>query len=224
MAYSLKSQQISVLKYEARIPEAARDDAHLILLLHGRGATRHDLFALAHHMPADAIVVAPEAPFPAAPWGYGAGSAWYQFLGRNRPEPKSFSQSLQSVEDFLRALKQEMKYGKVIMSGFSQGGTMSLAYGLTHSDEVAAVLNFSGFLAEYPGVSPDLPNPPPPQLKIWWGHGKQDPAIPFALAIEGRAQLKAAGYDIEARDYDIGHWIDGGELADAVTWLERHKK
>jgi phospholipase/carboxylesterase len=209
-----------VLEYEARIPDNVRDDAQLILLLHGRGANRHDLFPLAEQMPADAIVIAPEAPFPAAPWGYGLGSAWYQFLGGNRPEPDSFSKSLQSMEAFLRDLSKEMKFGKVVMGGFSQGGTVSIAYGLTHPNDVAGVLNFSGFLADHPAVTPRLSVSPPPRLSVFWGHGRHDPAIPFQLAIEGRAQLRNAGYDVDAHDYDIGHWIDAGELRDALAWLD----
>jgi phospholipase/carboxylesterase len=210
-----------MLKYEVQMPSAPTAEPRLILLLHGRGSNRHDLFGLAPHMPKDAIVISPEAPFAAAPWGYGPGSAWYQFLGRNRPEPDSFSQSLQALEDFLRDLKQEMKYGKVIMGGFSQGGTMSLAYGLTHPGELAGVMNFSGFLADHPMLTPHLSAAPAAHPRIFWGHGKQDPAIPFALGVEGRAQLRQAGYDVEAHDYDIGHWIDGPELADAMAWLEK---
>ena len=214
-----------MLKYEARIPQDVRDDALLIMLLHGRGANRHDLFSLAEHMPPDAIVVAPEAPFPAAPWGYGPGSAWYQFLGRNRPEPESFSKSLQSIEEVLRDLKKERKFGKVVMGGFSQGGTISIAYGLTHENEVAGVLNFSGFLADHPAVTPKLEiTRSPKHPGIFWGHGQQDPAIPFALAIEGRAQLRDAGYSVEAHDYDIGHWIDAEELRDALTWLDANTR
>ncbi len=208
------------LKYEIREPTNPRDDAPLILLLHGRGSNRHDLFSLAPHMPADAIVISPEAPFPAAPWGYGPGSAWYQFLGANRPEPHSFSTSLEELEKFIRDLSQELKFGKVVMGGFSQGGTTSLAYGLTHPNEVAAVLNFSGFLADHTAVEPLLSVSPAPGLPILWCHGKQDPAIPFALAVDGRAKLDAAGYNLTARDYDIGHWIDGDELRAAVVWLE----
>jgi phospholipase/carboxylesterase len=210
-----------MLKYEVRRPAEARDDALLILLLHGRGSNRHDLFSLAEHMPADAIVVAPEAPFPAAPWGYGSGSAWYQFLGANRPEPESFSTSLRELEKFLGELKQEIKFGKVVMGGFSQGGTVSLAYGLTHPDELAGVLNFSGFLADHPEVAPLLTSAPTPSPRIFWAHGTQDPAIPFALAIDGRKKLATAGYTLETHDYDIGHWIDGDELRTAVEWLER---
>lgn len=209
------------LKYEMRTPTSARADAPLMLLLHGRGSNRHDLFSLAAQMPADAIVVAPEAPFPAAPWGYGPGSAWYQFLGANRPEPHSFSTSLRELEKFLGELSQEVKFGKVVMGGFSQGGTISLAYGLTHPNELAGILNFSGFLADHPEVNPRLSVSPVPQTPICWSHGTQDPAIPFALAIDGRAKLQAAGYEVETHDYDIGHWIDPEELRTAVAWLER---
>lgn len=212
------------LKYETRKPEDARADARLIILLHGRGSNRHDLFSLAPHMPSDAIVVSPEAPFPGAPWGYGPGSAWYQFLGRNRPEPDSFSASLDALENFLKELRQEIEFGQVVMGGFSQGGTMSLAYGLTHPDELAGVMNFSGFLADHPAVNPVLPSTPAPRLPIFWGHGTQDPAIPFALGVEGRALLIEGGYNVEARDYNIGHWIDGDELADAVAWLEANTR
>jgi phospholipase/carboxylesterase len=204
--------------------EAAQrsDDAPLILLLHGRGSNRHDLFALAPHMPANAIVVSPEAPFPAAPWGYGPGSAWYQFLGANRPEPHSFSTSLRELEKFLGELKNELQFGKVVMGGFSQGGTISLAYGLTQPGELAGVLNFSGFLADHPEVNPRLSvSPSRDAPSIHWAHGKQDPAIPFALAIDGRAKLEAAGCDVETHDYDIGHWIDPHELQTAVEWLDR---
>ncbi|HET9439839.1 MAG TPA: hypothetical protein VFO52_06695 [Longimicrobiales bacterium] len=215
-----------MLEYEARVPAQTDADTPLLLLLHGRGSNRHDLFSLAPHMPDTMIVVSPEAPFPAAPWGYGPGSAWYQFLGGNRPEPGSFSKSLQALDEFLGELARTVTFGPLIIGGFSQGGTIGIAYGLTHPDQAAGVLNFSGFLADHPAVNaviaaPQHGNTTSTQPGIFWGHGRQDPAIPFALAVDGRARLKAAGYDVTAHDYDIGHWIDGEELGAAVAWLER---
>ena len=209
-----------MLEFEARVPAHAPADALLILLLHGRGANRHDLFSLAPQLPPTAIVVAPEAPFAAAPWGYGPGSAWYQFMGGDRPEPDSFSASLRELETLLRELRAKLRFGKVVMGGFSQGGTISLAYGLTHPGEIAGVLNFSGFLPDHPVVTPQLALSPPPPLPIFWGHGTDDPAIAFRLAVDGRARLRAAGYHVTEKDYAIGHWIDGSELRDALAWLE----
>ena len=93
-----------------------------------------------------------------------------------------------------------------------------MAYALTHPGRVAAVLNFSGFLASHPRVrlAPDAAA----GTRFFWGHGTRDPNIPFALAERGRALLLGAGAVLEARDYPIGHWIDPMELQDAMRWLE----
>lgn len=202
-----------MLAYEERAPAAAGGEAALIVLLHGRGANRFDLMALADHMPADARVIFPEAPFAAAPWGYGPGSAWYRFLGRNRPEPDSFSRSL----DELAALIAHFQAARVVVGGFSQGGTVGIACALAHPATLTGVLNFSGFLADHARVTASAETVR--GTKFFWGHGRQDTSIPFELALEGRAQLEDAGADLTAHNYDIGHWIDAGELADAVQWL-----
>lgn len=203
-----------MLTHEVREPRTSTDDAPLIVLLHGRGANRFDLSALGESMPAHARVIFPEAPFDAAPWGYGPGSAWYRFLGRNRPEVDSFSRSL----DELAQLIAHFDTQRVVVGGFSQGGTLSIAYALAHPGTVAGVLNFSGFLADHPRVAVSPRSVA--ATKFFWGHGRQDQNIPFELALEGRAELLRAGAQLEAHDYDIGHWIDPRELADAVRWLD----
>ncbi|HEX7119354.1 MAG TPA: alpha/beta hydrolase-fold protein [Longimicrobiales bacterium] len=208
-----------MLEFDHHIPEGARDGAPLIVLLHGRGSDRSDLMALRAHLPAEALVVAPDAPFPGAPWGYGPGRAWYRFLGRDRPEPESFETGQQALEAFLRALPAHLPVapGPLVLGGFSQGGTMSVAYALRNPGRAAMVLNFSGFLADHPSVQarPETVR----GTRFFWGHGTEDPSIPFALAVEGRAALSAAGASLDARDYPIGHWIDRTELRDAMTWL-----
>lgn len=199
------------LRYEVR-NSTKDEDAPLIVLLHGRGASRFDLLGLTDHFPASATIVFPEAPFDAARWGYGAGSAWYRFLQRNKPEPDSFASSLKQLHDFVAQFKR----GKVVLGGFSQGGTMSIAYALAHPGEIAGVINFSGFLADHPLVKVHKAE----GTRFFWGHGMHDPAIPFDLAIEGRKLLRDAGADVTSHDYSIGHWIDPQELEDATNWLD----
>lgn len=207
------------LEHELHVPADASDGVPVMILLHGRGADRKDLFGLRTHLPADWAVVAPDAPFPGAPWGYGPGRAWYRYMGRNRPDADSFSQSLSAIDGLLDALPEIVGHepGDVVLGGFSQGGTVSLAHALSRPGRVQHIVNFSGFLADHPEV--EATPATVASTRIFWGHGTSDPAIAFALAVEGRGLLNAAGADIDARDYDIGHWIDPQELADMVGWL-----
>lgn len=203
-----------MLTYEIVPAKDGGEGAPLIVLMHGRGANRFDLLSLSEAMPRNATLVFPEAPFDAAPWGYGTGSAWYQFLGHNRPEPESFTRSLDELRDLIASFGAS----HVILGGFSQGGTMSIAYALAHPGTVHGVLNFSGFLADHPAVR--VTTETVAGISFFWGHGTHDPAIPFALAVEGRAQLRAANANLTSHDYGIGHWIAPEELSDAVTWME----
>lgn len=206
------------------IPEGARDGALTIVLLHGRGSDERDLMGLRDGLPPDAVLVAPRAPFPGAPWGYGPGWAWYRYIGGATPEPESFEQSQNALGELLEALPSllPLKPGRVVLGGFSQGGTMSIGHALRRPGSVPMVMNFSGFLADHPSVSA-VPKTVA-GTRFFWGHGLRDPAIPHALAGIGRAALESAGADIEIRDYDIGHWISPQELADASSWILNGKE
>lgn len=201
------------------------DAAPLIILLHGRGADADDVAGLAAVLPEEWGVVAPTAPFPAEPWGYGRGYAWYRFRGDRAPEPGSFSTSLDAVAELLAFLPPRLgrEPGPIALGGFSQGGTVATAYALAASDgglgdaaPVPMAVNLSGFLAEHPSVRAHAS----PGTRFFWAHGTEDPAIPFAWAVEGRRTLREAGVDLVVHDYPMGHEIVREELRDLVAWIE----
>jgi len=208
-----------MLHYEVRVPEKATQGTPVLMLLHGRGSDERDLMDLGAALMPDAIVITPRAPFSGIPWGYGPGWAWYRYLGRNRPEEASFEESLKQLDELIQALPESLpvRPGPVVLGGFSQGGTISLAYALEHPGRAELVLNFSGFLADHPVVENGLSAAG--GIRAFWGHGRADPNIPHALAVEGRARLSAAGADLSSHDYEIGHWIAPEELKDAAEWI-----
>jgi len=195
-------------------------DGTVLVLLHGRGADRSDMRTLAGQLPRGWTTVLPDAPHAAAPWGYGPGFAWYRYLGGNAPEEASFRTSLSELDELLEGLPGIVGFepARVVLGGFSQGGTVSMAYALTRPGRISHALNFSGFLADHPDVRVT------PQsaggVRIFWGHGFSDGNIPFSFAESGRAVLEAAGAALEVRDYPIGHWIDPLELAHSVAFVE----
>ena len=208
-----------VLQDILRVPAGFRPGAPLVVLLHGRGADKEDLASLSEFLPEGAAAAFPRAPFPAAPWGYGPGFAWYRFLGGARPEPESFSEGQAALDRYLAALPARLPHlpGPIVLGGFSQGGTSALAWALAHPGRVAGVLMLSGFLAEHPSV---VVGPGTAAgLDVFWGHGTLDPNIPFALGEQGRAALRAAGARVKACDYSIGHMIVGEEIEDARGWM-----
>ena len=209
-----------MLTYETAVPKGVREGAPLVVLMHGRGSDRFDLLGLAPAIAPGAVVVTPEAPWSGMPWGYGPGSAWYRFLGGDRPEPESFERSQRELAAFLEGVRAELpvRTGPLVLGGFSQGGVMAMAYALRHPGEVPWVMNFSGFLADHPSVRATAETVA--GTRFFWGHGTMDPMIPFALAADGRRRLRDAGANLTARDYPIGHGISPDEAADARAWLE----
>lgn len=208
------------LGYDLSLPAGLGDGATVAVLLHGRGSHRGDLQALRPNLPDDWTLVTPQAPHPGHPWGYGPGWAWYRYLHDDRVEEAGLEWSLQALDDFLGSLPGKLGFtpGRLLLGGFSQGGTTSMAYAFTRPGRVQGVLNFSGFLVD----SPLLPTSvlAPTATPVFWGHGTRDPAIPHGLATRGRARLTERGVPLVARDYEIGHWIDPEEIADAVAFVE----
>ena len=208
-----------MLVHDISRPAERRDGATVAVLLHGRGSHRGDLQALRPLLPEVWLLVTPQAPHPGHPWGYGPGWAWYRYLSDDQVDEVSLNQSMEALDAFLSELPGRLgvQPGRIVLGGFSQGGTLSMIYALTRPGQVECVLNFSGFLPRHMDVPLSALSPTAPP--IFWGHGFRDPNIPHVLADRGRARLLQAGVPLESKDYDIGHWIAPEEVADAVDFV-----
>jgi phospholipase/carboxylesterase len=196
------------------------DAGPVLVLLHGRGSDERDLFPVGKLLHPDATTVSVRAPFAAAPWGYGPGYAWYRFLGGTTPESDSFVRGQDALAAFIDGLPAQLGRTnfRIVLGGFSQGGTSSLAYAMRNPGRVRGVLLFSGFLADHPSVAvtPDRLR----DLPIFWGHGTADPAVPFFVAEAGWRDLRAAGATLETHAYHgMSHAINEEELRDASHWV-----
>jgi phospholipase/carboxylesterase len=209
------------LRFEIEGGAGATDGTPVAVLLHGRGADRHDLRGLHGRLPDGTVLVTPEAPHPGGPWGYGPGWAWYRYVADDRVVPETLDHSLHRLEEFLDGLPVRLGFqpGPVILGGFSQGGTTSLAFALTRPGRVTGVAVLSGFLVDAPEVVP-VTAAALEGVPVFWGHGTHDPAIPHALGDRGRRRLQALGVELTARDYVMGHQITPVEMQDLSAWME----
>ena len=208
------------LEFDVSPATRSTESATIAVLLHGRGSDKGDLQGLRSQLPEDWTLVTPRAPFPGEPWGYGKGYAWYRYLEEDRLDADTLAESLSLLDDFLETLPRAVGLSpqRIVLGGFSQGGTTSLSYALTRPGAVGAVLNFSGFLPA--AIAVDESGASPPATPIFWGHGLGDPAIPIGLAERGRNRLRRAGADLVLRDFRIGHWIVPEEVEAAVAMVD----
>lgn len=201
------------------LPDAWTEESPVLILLHGRGSSEGDLQGLQVVLPDTWALLTPRAPFPGLPWGYGPGWAWYRYLAEDRVVPDTLQESLKFLDEVMDALPEVLggSPARLVLGGFSQGGTTSLSYGLTRPGRLGGVAVLSGFLPQVPFVTSGLPNGK--GLPVFWGHGQGDLAIPFALGVRGRAALRQAGAKVTEADHSGGHTITPQEARLLGTWL-----
>ncbi|EDX87121.1 phospholipase/carboxylesterase superfamily [Synechococcus sp. PCC 7335] len=187
-------------------PEGAGEQ--LIVLLHGWGANAQDVAGVINAInmvssPTRALL--PDAPFthPMVP----GGLAWYSFpanydfrRAHNFEAQADLRESRQRLLYWMRSLPEKtgIPLEKTIMGGFSQGGAMTLD--IAPQLPLAAMLILSSY--SHAPIPPCIT--PRPILLV---HGRQDPVVPLARALEAKSQLESQGLAVTYHEFDMGHEV-----------------
>ncbi|MEH2006965.1 alpha/beta hydrolase [Nostoc sp.] len=187
-------QAITVKRATSQAP------AGLIVTLHGWGANAEDVASLLPliNLP-DYEFVLPNAPFP---YPYSpVGMAWYDLRVENMYQ--GLAESRQLLTDFLESLESStgIPLSRTILSGFSQGGAMTLDVG--SKLPLAGLVVMSGYL--HPDAIRAGKSGIPPTLIT---HGRYDEVVPVQAAWKARETLKSLGVAVEYHEFDMGHEID----------------
>ena len=198
-----------MLQYVKQVPSGQPDDAELplVIVMHGRGADANDLADIAPYLDHGYRFLFPNAPrpfemYPGMSYGYSWFDGW-------PAEPKSFRESRQQVLDFIdQALLQfPTPAGKVIISGFSQGGMMALDTGFRTEKAIAGIVCMSAGLNE-----PEMP-PFTKKTPVLIVHGTDDEVVPVIHARRTRAVLEEHGIDTTYQEFPMGHHVTEESLS-----------
>jgi phospholipase/carboxylesterase len=123
---------------------------------------------------------------------------WYNL---EQPNPLELANSRQLLHDWLQSLKAEtgIPLEKTILSGFSQGGAMTLDVGLNLP--LAGLVVLSGYW--HPQPRPEI-SPLPPVLMV---HGQEDAVVPLTAAQQTRDILTSWGLVPDYHELTMGHEI-----------------
>ena len=186
-------------------------DAPTLMLLHGFGSNKEDLFGLQPYFPGFNLVCF-QAPNSLGQGGY----AWYdiQWNGGDKIiDPSEVAEVEKTVNfDFQTWLETKQCRGKVFIGGFSQGGILALS--LYKSGRVAdGFVIMSGYMlpqwAEEQWAK---------QVPVIQTHGMADPVIPFEWA-EASAERLSINPNYQFKSYQMGHHLNGPCMNDIQKFL-----
>lgn len=205
------------LRYALSVPSGKPDDAELplVFILHGRGADASDLVDIAPLIDNNYRFIFPNAPEPFEPSpGFSFGYTWFDGW------PAEHNSFIRSRELLMRFVDEAIARfptppGRVVLSGFSQGGMMSLDVGFRTRQELAGIVVMSGALNEH--------DPPPfnPDMPVLMIHGTQDDMIPVLAARRARRILEDRGVHLEYHEFAMGHYVTPDSMAVVRDFLLR---
>ncbi|MBD2144263.1 alpha/beta hydrolase [Sphaerospermopsis sp. FACHB-1194] len=181
-------------------PKTKQKPAALIVTLHGWGANAQDVESLSSYfnLP-DCEFLFPNAPYP---YPYSpVGRAWYDL--QEETMYQGLEASRQLLIDWLQSLESMtgVPLSRTVLSGFSQGGAMTLDVGLTLP--LAGLVVMSGY--PHPQLANLQKGNFPPTLIM---HGTQDQVVPLSAATKAKAVAEALGVVVEYHEFVMGHEIN----------------
>ncbi|QJP35134.1 phospholipase [Nonlabens sp. Ci31] len=206
---------------------ARKENAPLLLLLHGYGSNEEDLFSFAPEISEDIFIVSARAPYEMPP----QGAAWYAInfdaSGGKFSDNDQARESMVKITSFLEELKATYSIdpGNMNVLGFSQGAILAYGLSLSQPGLFQNVVAMSGYVNEdlIAGRSGLEARFRKSEIKTNYfiSHGTVDQVIPYQWAKKAPQIMEEIHADYMFKEYPIGHGVSRDNFYDMKEWLEK---
>ena len=184
-----------------------------LVLLHGYGSNKEDLYGLKPYLPKLNIVCF-QAPISLAMGGY----AWYSIQWENGAKMIDGAAVVEAAQLVLESLKtwqeQHVRSNEVFIGGFSQGAITALQILLQGFKAKGFVLMSGYALPEWHEVLKSLST----NVPVFQSHGTMDPVIPYTWA-EATAEGLSHLSEYTFHSYPMTHSLNTQCLQDIHEFL-----
>ena len=201
--------------------------AAAVIWLHGLGVDGHDFEPIVPELQLPESLpirfVFPHAPKRAVTVNFNmVMPAWFDILDIAGPHKVNVDDIHESSRQLADLIQVEVQRGlppdRIILAGFSQGGTIALHTGLRYPEKLAGIMALSTYLPtadqlanERSHANRDIP--------IFMAHGTSDPLIGIENAVRTRKALSHLGYTIRWQEYPVEHTVCHDEIQDIRSWI-----
>jgi len=207
--------------YHITRPSALKDNAPLLIMLHGFGSDENDLFSFASELPKELFIVSVRAPYTMQPYG----NAWYAIhfdaVQNKWNDTKQAIESRDLIATFIDEACSNYPVNKnnVTLLGFSQGTILSYAVALTYPKKVKNVIALSGYISE-DMLPEDFGSKDFSHLNFYCSHGSLDQVIPVEWARKTPRFLNQLNIKHSYSEFPVGHGVAPQNFYEFRRWLE----
>jgi phospholipase/carboxylesterase len=209
--------------------ETAPNPTHAVVWLHGLGADGNDFAPIVpelvgHEWPPVRFVF-PHAPVRPITINNGMSMrAWYDIRGMaiaDKQDEVGIRTSIAQVDELIaREAGRGIPAERVLLAGFSQGGAVTLAAGLRSAEPLAGLVALSTYVPSANKARSVLAEARV-RAPVFFGHGSQDPVVPFQAGQGSAALLRELGFDVDWHAYPMPHSVCAEEISDLGDWMSR---
>jgi phospholipase/carboxylesterase len=186
------------------IPAREKNSRRLMVMLHGLGDSIEGYRWLPEAMDLPWL----NFLLVNAPDDYYGGYAWFDL----NDLPPGVQRSRKLLFELLNDLPARgFPAEQMTLGGFSQGCLMAVDVGLRYPQRLAGIVGISGWVYEPETLLKELP-PVARQQRLLMTHGTGDPLVPIAGVRTQIPLLKAAGINVEWREFNKPHTMIEEEI------------
>lgn len=208
--------------------ETAPNPTCSVIWLHGLGADGNDFVPVVPELglPASPAIrfVFPHAPtMPVTCNGGYVMPAWYDILSLDDTRSQVDEAGIRASREAIRAWiahenERSIPCERIVLAGFSQGGAIAYATGLTHPSPLGGIIALSTYIPSPQTLLLER-TPANAGTPVFAAHGTDDGVVPLQLGMLARDTLLTAGQPVEWHDYAMPHSVCLEEIADIGRWI-----
>lgn len=199
-----------------------KENAPLLIMMHGYGSDENDLFSFASELPEELFIISVRAPYPMQPYG----NAWYAINFDAEKGKWNDKEQAEESRDLIAKFIDEaitnypVNKNNVNLLGFSQGSILSYAVALNYPEKIKNIIALSGYV--YHDILPeDISNKDYSTLDFYCSHGSVDQVIPIDWARQTPTFLKSLNIEHKYSEFPVGHGVAPQNFYEFKEWLKK---
>ena len=209
--------------YSVKNPQPSKKDNKVIIMFHGYGSNKDDLFSFAEFMNPDFLIISIQAPIKLDNHSHCWWPLHYDDNMQLKMDTKLAKQSVKELNKFIcedLAKKYNFSLNQVYLLGFSQGCMISYALSINYPENFKKAVGLSGKIPyeiiEF-DVEFDYSN-----HNFFCSHGINDHVIPIEIGRESNEWFNEKKIKHEYHEFESAHGINSDNFTKMNLWLSKN--